>query len=253
MNTDCGVSISGCRAALGPRNDAAGYCGTTLRIFRNDAAEIRSVVLTRPHDHDVLGRLHMTNEDVFVLTAVAVLSLDVAADRAATLATTTHGAGAETPRTAREFLDVADRERLLDTGAARDRRDIDPARRGVRRRPADRLVAFVVPDHDEQIFGCSLPRVARMPRLNIMPPSVSSDTMRRCGKPTASPKASGVTQPSCCWKRLALAHMRRGVVPFVDAGAERQDHEFVREPCRQRLHAIEALHRTTSPPSATAE
>src|SRR5258707_10670167 len=43
-----------------------------------------------------------------------------------------------------------------------------------------------------------------MPRLNIMPPSVSSETMRRCGKPTANPNACGVTQPSCCWNRLAL-------------------------------------------------
>src|SRR5439155_446731 len=38
------------------------------------------------------------------------------------------------------------------TGLARYRRENDPPGGGVRRRPADRLIALIVPDHDEQVF-----------------------------------------------------------------------------------------------------
>ncbi|MNL73950.1 hypothetical protein D3C87_1994910 [compost metagenome] len=48
-------------------------------------------------------------------------------------------------------------------------------------------------------------------------------------------------------------HMRRRIVPFVDRGAERQDHQFVLQPACQPRHAIKAFHRTMLPPSAMAE
>src|SRR5579863_8555417 len=152
-----------------------------------------------------------------------------------------------------EFLDGVDRKRLFDTGPARYRGEIDPPRRGMRRRPADRLVALVVPDHDEQVFRLLVAECRQNTEIEHHPAIGIERYDATMRKTYRKPKGLGRDAAELLLKQAGAAHMRSRVVPFVDAGAERQDHELVLEARSQRLHAIEALHRTTSPPSATAE
>ena len=54
-------------------------------------------------------------------------------------------------------------------------------------------------------------------------------------------------------EEAGVAHVRRGVVPLVDAAAEREDDQLVLQPSGEPRHAVVAFHRTTLPPSTTAE
>src|ERR1700744_1552646 len=197
----------------------------------------------------------MTNEDVFVFAAVAVLALDVRLHRSGDLGDDNiRDIAGETLGTMRvEFLDRADRECLLDTGSARNRRKIDPTRCGMRRRPADRLVALVVPDHDEQVFRLLVAQCRQNAQIEhhaAVGIERYDATMRKTYR---EPKGFRRDAAELLLEKTGATHMRSGVVPLVDAGAKRQDHQFVLETSGQRLHAVEPLHRTTSPPSATAE
>src|SRR5271156_3827928 len=152
-----------------------------------------------------------------------------------------------------EFLDGADRKRLLDTGAAGNRRETPPPWGGVLGRPADLLVALVVPHHDQQIFRLLVTECRQNTEIEHHPAiGIERDdaTVRQANR---EPKGLGRDAAELLLEKTGAAHMRGRVVPFVDTGAERQDNEFVLETGRQRLHAVEPLHRTTSPPSATAE
>src|ERR1700735_370285 len=123
----------------------------------------------------------------------------------------------------------------------------------MRRRPADRLVALVVPDHDQQVFRLLIAERCQNGEVDHPPAVVIERYDATVGQAYREPKGLGRDAAELLLKKTGAAHMRRRVVPFVDAGAERQDHELVLETRRQRLHAIETLHRTISPPSATAE
>lgn len=59
--------------------------------------------------------------------------------------------------------------------------------------------------------------------------------------------------PELLLEQARAAHVRRGVVPFVDARAEGENHQLVLEAGGEPLHAFEAVHRTTLPASTTAE
>src|SRR3984885_11738192 len=123
----------------------------------------------------------------------------------------------------------------------------------MRRRSADRLVALVVPDHDQQVFRLLIAKRRQNTEVEHHPAVGIERYDATVRKPDREPKSLGRDASELLLKKTGAAHMRGRVVPFINAGAERQDHEFVFETRRQRLHAIEPLHRTTSPPSATAE
>ena len=52
-------------------------------------------------------------------------------------------------------------------------------------------------------------------------------------------------------KQAGRTHVWGGVIPFIDAGPERENDELVSKTAAERLHALEPLHRTTSPASTT--
>ena len=86
-----------------------------------------------------------------------------------------------------------------------------------------------------------------------MPPSVSSETIRRCGRPTATPNACGVTHPSCCWNKLALRMWGAALYHSSTLAPRERIDQLVLEAGGEPLHAFEAVHRTTLPASTTAE
>src|SRR5260370_22513884 len=113
-----------------------------------------SVVLTWTHDYDVLGRLHVANEDVLVLASIAMLALDVGLHGASDFRDHDIGHIAGQPLGAMvvKFLHGANRKGLIHASATRDRRQVDPPGSGVCPRTADRLVAFLVPDHHRPVL-----------------------------------------------------------------------------------------------------
>ena len=126
-----------------------------------------------------------------------------------------------------KFLDGADRKRLLDTGAARNRRDIDPPGGSVRRRAADRLVALIVPDHDKQVlrlFVAKGRKNAEIKHHAAVGIERHDATVRQAGRQS---EGLGRDAAKLLLEQTGAAHVRGGIVPFVDAGPQRQDHEFV--------------------------
>jgi hypothetical protein len=123
----------------------------------------------------------------------------------------------------------------------------------VRRRTADRLVAFIVPHHDKQVlrlFVAKRRENAEIEHHAAVGIERNNTTVRQTER---QPKGLRRDAAQLLLEQTGTAHMWGSVVPFVDAGSQRQDHEFVLQSRGQRLHAVEPLHRTTSPPSATAE
>src|SRR4030081_194688 len=126
------------------------------------------------------------------------------------------------------------------------------APRSMRRRATDRLVAFVIPYDDEQILRLLIAESGENAEIeHHAAVGIERDNaaVRQTDRKSERLRCNAA---ELLLKKARSAHMRGGVVPFIDACAERQHHQFVLELARQDFHAVEAVHRTTLPASTTA-
>ncbi|MPL96695.1 hypothetical protein SDC9_42877 [bioreactor metagenome] len=213
-----------------------------------------SVVLRGAHDGDPLGRLDMAHEDVLVLAPVGVLAANVGLHRARDLGDDDIGLGRGQALAAMvlELLEGAGGIGMRHARATRDRRDVDPAEGGVGRRAADRLVALVIPDHDEQVLRLLVAQRGEDAEVEHHAAVGVERDDAAVGKPCRQTEGLRRDTAQLLLEQAGRAHVRGGVVPFVDRGAERQDHQLVRQHRGQFRHAVKAFHRTMLPDSATA-
>ena len=214
-----------------------------------------SVVLARPHDHHALGRLDMAHENVFVLAPVAVLAADAGLDRAGHLGDDQVGFPGRQPGRAMavELRHRIDSIGMRNAATSADGGDVHRARGRVGGRPADRLVALVVPHHDQQVGGLLVAHGGQDAQVEHHPAVRVQGDDAPVRQPGGQAEGLRGDAAELLLEQAGRAHVRGGVVPLVDAGPQGEDDELIAQARAQGLHAFVALHRTFFPPSTMAE
>ncbi len=119
------------------------------------------------------------------------------------------------------------------------------------RRTADRLVALVVPDDDEQVPGPLVGERGQDAEVEQQPAIGVERDDPSVRQPGRKPEGLRRHAAQLLLEQARRSHVRGRVVPLVDAAPEGEDDEFVAEPRGQRPHAVVARHHRTSLPPRT--